>query len=74
MSRVWNTEGTEKLVSGNERTTSKLRLEFPKSDLTIYLPSGISEIFRQMVSTQSLPFLSFRLVLRRFRFGLLKIL
>ena len=28
------------------------RLEFPKSDLTIYLPSGISEIFRQMVSTQ----------------------
>ena len=27
------------------------RLEFPKSDLTIYLPSGISEIFRQMVST-----------------------
>ena len=28
------------------------RFEFPKSDLTIYLPSGISEIFRQMVSTQ----------------------
>ena len=27
------------------------RLEFPKSDLTIYLPSGIYEIFRQMVST-----------------------
>ena len=27
------------------------RLEFPKSDLTIYLPSGISEIFCQMVST-----------------------
>ena len=29
------------------------RLEFPKSDLTIYnyLPSGISEIFFQMVST-----------------------
>ena len=27
-------------------------LEFPKSDLTIYyLPSGISEIFCQMVST-----------------------
>ena len=26
------------------------RLEFPKSDLTIYLPSGISEIFCQMVS------------------------
>ena len=32
------------------------RLEFPKSDLTIYLPSGISEIFRQMVSTQGLYF------------------
>ena len=30
------------------------RLEFPKSDLTIYLPSGISEIFRQMVSTPDL--------------------
>ena len=27
------------------------RLEFPKSDPTIYLPSRISEIFRQMVST-----------------------
>ena len=27
------------------------RLEFPKSDLTIYLPSGISEIFCQMVSS-----------------------
>ena len=27
------------------------RLEFPKSDLTIYLPSGISEIFCQVVST-----------------------
>ena len=27
------------------------RLEFPKSDFTIYLPSGISEIFCQMVST-----------------------
>ena len=27
------------------------RLEFPKSDLTIYLPSGISDIFCQMVST-----------------------
>ena len=32
------------------------RLEFPKSDLTIYLPSGISEIFRQMVSTPNLQF------------------
>ena len=27
------------------------RLEFPKSDLTIYLPSGISEILFQMVNT-----------------------
>ena len=27
------------------------RLEFPKSELTIYLPSGISEIFCQMVRT-----------------------
>ena len=27
------------------------QLESPKSDLTIYLPSGISEIFCQMVST-----------------------
>ena len=31
------------------------RLEFPKSDLTIYLPSGISEISYQMVSTPGLP-------------------
>ena len=34
------------------------RLEFPKSDLTIYIPSGISEIFCQMVSAlavQQLP-------------------
>ena len=30
------------------------RLEFPKSDLTIHLPSGISEIFCQMVSTLGL--------------------
>jgi len=30
------------------------RLEFPKSDLTIYLPSRISEIFCQMVSTPDL--------------------
>ena len=29
-------------------------LEFPKSDLTIYLPPGISEIFCQMVSTLGL--------------------
>ena len=33
------------------------RLEFPKSDLTIYVPSGISEIFCQMVSTHDLSFL-----------------
>ena len=25
------------------------RFEFPKGDLTIYLPSGVSEIFCQMV-------------------------
>ena len=30
------------------------RLEFPKSDLTIYLTSGISEIFYQVVSTLGL--------------------
>ena len=30
------------------------RLEFPKSDLTIYLPSEISEILCQMVSTPGL--------------------
>ena len=30
------------------------RMEFPKSDLTIYLPSGISEILCQMVSTPGL--------------------
>ena len=30
------------------------RLEFPKNDLTIYLPSRISEIFCQMVSTVDL--------------------
>ena len=68
---VWNREGTEKLVNGKQHsvwfvTTGmkglpqnvllNFRLEFPKSDLTIYLPSGISEIFRQMVSTPSLPF------------------
>ena len=31
------------------------RLEFPKNDLTIYLPTGISEIFFQMVSTPGVP-------------------
>ena len=47
----------ERLVrtNRNERTTSKrtpqFLVGFPKSDRTIYLPSGISEIFCQMVST-----------------------
>ena len=36
------------------------RLEIPKSDLTIYFPSGISEIFCQMVSTPNLRFARFR--------------
>ena len=63
---VWNREGTEKLINGKQHSVwfvptgmkglpqnvlHNFRLEFPKSDLTIYLPSGISEIFRQMVST-----------------------
>ena len=62
---VWNREGTEKLVNGKQHSVwfvptgmkglpqnvlLNFRLEFPKSDLTIYLPSGISEIFCQMVS------------------------
>ena len=62
---VWNREGTEKLVNGKQHSVwfvptgmkglpqnvlLNFRLEFPKSDLTIYLPSGLSEIFRQMVS------------------------
>ena len=66
---VWNREGTEKLVNGKQHSVwfvptgmkglpqnvlLNFRLEFPKSDLTIYPPSGISEIFRQMVSTQGL--------------------
>ena len=41
------------------------RLEFPKSDLTIYFPSGISEIFRQMVSTPNLPVLKSCMMLSR---------
>ena len=68
---VWNREGTEKLVNGKQHSVwfvptgmkglpqnvlLNFRLEFPKSDLTIYLPSGISEIFRQMVSTLGLTF------------------
>ena len=66
VARVWNREGTEKLVNGKQHSVwfvptringppqnvlLNFRLEFPKSDLTIYLPSGISEIFCQMVST-----------------------
>ena len=67
VARVWNREGTEKLVNGKQHSVwfvrtgmnrlpqnvlLNFRLEFPKSDLTIYLPSRISEIFCQMVSTQ----------------------
>ena len=37
------------------KLTLNFRLEFPKSDLTIYLPSGISEILFQMVSTPNHP-------------------
>ena len=63
---VWSREGTEKLVNGKQHSVwfvptgmnglpqnvlLNFRLEFPKSDLTNYLPSGISEIFFQMVST-----------------------
>ena len=61
---VWNREGTEKLVNGKQQSVWFVatgmrglpRLEFPRSDLTIYLPSGISDIFRQMVSNQGLYF------------------
>ena len=63
---VWNREGTEKLVNGMQQSVwfvptgmkglpqnvlLNFRLEFPKRGLTIYLPSGISEVFCQMVST-----------------------
>ena len=66
---VRSREGTEKLVNGKQHSVwfvptgmnglprnvlLNFRLEFPKSDLTIYLPSGISEIFLQMVSTPGL--------------------
>ena len=59
---VWNREGTEKLVNGKQHSVwfvptgmkglpqnvlLNFRLEFPKRGLTIYLPSGISEIFCQ---------------------------
>ena len=58
--------GTEKLVNVKQHSVwfvptgmnglpqnvlLNFRLEFPKSDLTIYHPSGSSEIFCQMVST-----------------------
>ena len=64
--QVWNREGTAKLVNGKQHSVRlvpteinglsqnallNVRLEFPKSDLTIYLPPGISEIFCQMVRT-----------------------
>ena len=64
--QVWNREGTEKLVNGKQHSVwfvptemnglsqnalLNFRLEFLKSDLTIYLPSGISVIFSQMVRT-----------------------
>ena len=42
-------------VPQNVYVPLNFRLEFPKSDLTIYLPSGISEISCQMVSTPGLP-------------------
>ena len=63
---AWNQEGTEKLVNGEQHfiwyvpygmnglpqnVHLNFWLEFLKSDLTIYLPSGIFEIFCQMVST-----------------------
>ena len=67
---VWNRKGTEKLVNGTQNSVwfvptvmnglpqivlLNFRFEFPKSDLTIYLLSGISEIFGQMViSTQGI--------------------
>ena len=40
----------------NPNVLLNFRLEFPKSGLTIYFPSGISEIFCQMVSTPGSPF------------------
>ena len=66
---VWSREGTEKLVNGMQHSvwfvpTGKkglpqnvllnFWLELPKSVLTIYLPSGIFEIFCQMVSSPEL--------------------
>ena len=69
VARVWNREGTEKLVNGKQDSVwfvptemkglpqnvlLNFRLEFPKRDPTIYPPSRISEIFRQKVSTPEL--------------------
>ena len=66
---VWNREGTEKLVNVKQHSVWFVRtgmkglpqnvllnfwLEFPKSELTINLPSVIYEIFCQMVSTVGL--------------------
>ena len=66
MAWAWNQEGTEKLVNGKQHfiwyvpsgmngppqnVHLNFWLEFLKSDLTIYLPSRILEIFCQMVST-----------------------
>ena len=74
---VWNREGTEKLVNGKQHSVwfvptgmkglpqnvlLNFRLEFPKRGLTIYLPSGISEIFCQMVSTPGVPEIDRRLL------------
>lgn len=63
---VWNRQGTEKLVNGKQHfvwfvptgmnglpqnVLFNFRLDFRKSDLTIYLLTVISESFCQMVST-----------------------
>ena len=53
---VWNREHSVWFVTTGmkglpQNVLLNFRLEFPKKDLTIYLPSGISEFFCQMVST-----------------------
>ena len=63
---VQRESGTDKFVNGKQHyvwfvptgmnglpqnVPLNFRLEFPKSDLTIYPPSGISEVFCQMEST-----------------------
>ena len=63
---VWNRDGTEKLINGKQHSVwfvptemnglpqnvlLNFRLEFSKIEFTIYLSSGISEIFCQMVSS-----------------------